>query len=77
MRNKVLWISIGILLALTMALASCKSTPRTTTTTSATTPLQPADHAGRTGCLVCHNDLPADHANRADTTCAACHPLAP
>jgi hypothetical protein len=75
LRNKIAWTSIGILLVLTIVLASCKSTP--STTTSATIPLQPANHAGRTGCLVCHNDLPADHDGRADATCAACHPLAP
>ncbi len=38
----------------------------------------PADHAGRTTCLACHQNLqepklPADHAGRSDTTCTACH----
>lgn len=38
----------------------------------------PADHAGRTTCLACHQALPkpampADHAGRSDTTCGACH----
>ncbi|MBI5028989.1 MAG: cytochrome b/b6 domain-containing protein [Chloroflexi bacterium] len=41
---------------------------------------QPADHVGRPTCLACHQALPkpalpADHAGRADATCAACHPL--
>ena len=41
---------------------------------------QPADHAGRTICLACHQaglgpKPPADHAGRVDNTCAACHTL--
>jgi formate dehydrogenase subunit gamma len=39
---------------------------------------QPANHAGRTVCLACHQALPqpafpADHAGRAEATCAVCH----
>jgi hypothetical protein len=38
----------------------------------------PADHVGRTACLVCHANkvgpaLPADHKDRTDVTCTACH----
>lgn len=42
--------------------------------------LQPANHAGRTVCLVCHSSgvggapiPPADHEGRTDAVCAACH----
>ena len=38
----------------------------------------PADHAGRTVCLMCHNTgiskkMPADHTGRTDEMCRACH----
>lgn len=38
----------------------------------------PADHAGRTTCMACHQNLPdpklpTDHQGRTDATCAACH----
>lgn len=47
------------------------------TSVSAVKPL-PADHAGRTVCLSCHQNLPdpklpADHAGRSDATCTSCH----
>jgi len=40
----------------------------------------PADHAGRTACLMCHGSglgpkLPDDHAGRTDPMCLACHSL--
>lgn len=43
-------------------------------------PRIPADHAGRTGCLMCHAtgvggapQVPADHAGRTEDTCKMCH----
>lgn len=55
-------------------------TPAATSAASGPKP-QPVDHTGRTTCLACHQSLPdpklpADHAGRTDSTCAACHPLA-
>ena len=64
------------------ASASSASKSSATSSASATAPQpQPADHAGRTVCLGCHQTLPqpaypADHAGRTDAMCAACHPLA-
>ncbi len=63
------------------------TTPKPTTTpaqtTTATPKAQPASHAGRTACLVCHETgvsgapkVPAaTHQGRTDATCAACHKL--
>ncbi len=50
----------------------------TTPTASGGIKTQPADHAGRTQCAICHTNnigpkLPADHTGRADNTCNACH----
>ncbi len=63
--------------------ASATGSTTTTTTSSGGTSsgapkAQPADHADRTVCLGCHQNLPepklpADHAGRTDATCAACH----
>jgi|GEM_PF-149667 len=41
-------------------------------------PQTPHPIAGREQCLMCHptSKLPADHANRAEATCTACHPEA-
>lgn len=49
-------------------------------TVNVTVKALPASHAGRTTCLVCHQNLPqpkmpADHAGRTDPTCSACHAL--
>ena len=52
----------------------------TPTPTPAGTPKQPANHAGRTICLVCHEQgvggapkNPANHAGRTDAACPLCH----
>ncbi|MGB8646937.1 MAG: NapC/NirT family cytochrome c [Anaerolineae bacterium] len=60
-----------------------QSTPvagATPTASAGGPPNQPADHAGRTVCLACHQTgvggaptAPADHAGRTDDTCTACH----
>ena len=58
------------------------ATPTTTTPASSGPPPIPADHAGRTTCLACHQTgiggapkLPAspDHSSFTDSFCAACH----
>ena len=43
-----------------------------------TVPQTPHPIAGREQCLMCHptSKLPADHADRAESTCVACHPEA-
>ena len=55
-------------------------TPTPTRAPTAGPPKQPANHAGRTTCMVCHKmgiagapKSPANHAGRTDTTCVACH----
>lgn len=67
--------------------APAPSQPTLTPTRAAPTPAsvsgpkpQPANHAGRTACLVCHSSgvggapkPPTDHEGRTDATCAACH----
>ncbi|MBI4789114.1 MAG: cytochrome b/b6 domain-containing protein [Chloroflexi bacterium] len=60
--------------------AQMGTTPIPASSTGGAPKVQPANHAGRTTCMACHESLPqpklpADHKGRTDATCAACHPL--
>ncbi|MBI4410993.1 MAG: hypothetical protein HY541_00720 [Deltaproteobacteria bacterium] len=55
-------------------------TPVTPPSSAKKPPDKPANHAGRTACVVCHEKgiggapkFPANHAGRADASCSSCH----
>jgi formate dehydrogenase gamma subunit len=62
------------------ATAVAQATPTTAAGGAASAKPLPADHAGRSVCLVCHSTgvagapkIPADHAGRLDAQCLDCH----